>query len=61
MYPIEVSAFDEIYGLGYNNYLKFNEYANELSLDEINKILKKSFDLNNAVILSIAPDEEDAP
>ncbi|MCK5708390.1 MAG: insulinase family protein [Candidatus Aureabacteria bacterium] len=55
----ESSSFDELYGLGFDNYLKYNDHADKITLSIINNTLKNGFIPENAVILVVAPEDKE--
>jgi zinc protease len=57
----DTSAFDELYGLGFDNLNRFQDHAGKLNRETVNKILKEDFSPDRAVILSIVPGEGSAP
>lgn len=48
-------ALDEMYGLGYNNHLKYKDKINRVSLDEIEAVIEKYLDLNNYTLVTLKP------
>ena len=50
------SALDELYGLGFNHYLKYPEQIERITVKDITKYANLYFDLNNYVLVTVGPE-----
>lgn len=50
------STLDDLYGLGYNNYLNYHKFIEKISIEDIKVYANKYFDLTNYAIVTISPE-----
>ena len=48
-------ALDEMYGLGFNNYLRYEEKIEQVTLDDINAVINKYLNLDNYTTIILKP------
>jgi zinc protease len=50
------SSLDELYGLGYNHYLKYAQEINRIGADDVKRCASQYFGLSNYAVVVVGPD-----